>query len=106
MDSLKNGHKNMYIKTYKTEKHFMVAACDKELIGQTLKNENCEITVNGSFYKGEEGTTEELSDILMSATTANLIGKKTIRCAIECGIVDENALILFGDIPHALYFTL
>lgn len=96
----------MYVKTHKTEKHFMVAACDKELIGQTLKNEKCEMTVNASFYRGEETTEEELADLLMYATTANLIGKKAVGCAVECGIVNPGSIIYFGEIPHALYFTL
>ncbi|WNY24437.1 hypothetical protein MmiHf6_17730 [Methanimicrococcus hongohii] len=96
----------MYIKTYKTDKHFMVAACDKELIGQTLKNEACEMKVNASFYQGEEGTEEMLEVLLMQATTANLTGKKAVACAVKCGIVDPNSAIYFDEIPHALYFTL
>lgn len=95
----------MYIKTYKTGKNFLVAACDKELIGQTLKNEMCQITVNASFYHGEEATEEDLMDLLMQATTANLVGQKTIACAVKCEIIDPNTVIYFGEIPHALYFT-
>lgn len=96
----------MYIKTYKTERHFMVAACDKELIGQTLKNEKCQITVNASFYHGEEATEEELENLLMYATTANLVGQKAVACAVKCEIVNPDTLIYFGEIPHALYFTI
>ncbi|WNY28776.1 hypothetical protein MmiEs2_09800 [Methanimicrococcus stummii] len=96
----------MYIKTYKTEKHFMVAACDKELIGQTLKNEKCEMKINASFYQGEEATEEVLEDLLMQATTANLVGKKAVACAVKCEIVDPDSVIYFDDTPHALYFTL
>ncbi|MDR0767967.1 MAG: DUF424 family protein [Methanosarcinales archaeon] len=96
----------MYIKTYKTQKHFMVAACDKELIGQTLKNEKCEMKVNASFYQGEEATEEILEELLMKATTANLIGQKAVACAVKCEIVDPKSVIYFGEIPHALYFAL
>jgi hypothetical protein len=96
----------MYVKTYKTAKHFMVAACDKELIGQTLKNEACEIKVSASFYQGEEVTEEVLEDLLMRATTANLIGQKAVACAVKCEVVDPDSVIYFGDIPHALYFAL
>ena len=96
----------MYVKTHKSEKHFMVAACDRELIGLKLKGDSCEITVNASFYKGEEADEELLTDLLYRATTANLVGKKTVDCAVKCGIVDPNSVIYFGDVPHALYFTL
>ena len=96
----------MYVKTHKSSKNFMVAACDRELIGQRLKNDVCEITVSASFYQGEEADDEVLTDLLYKATTANLIGEKTIACAVKCGIVDPNSIIYFGDVPHALYFAL
>jgi len=95
----------MYVKTYKTGKNFMVAACDRELIGQRLKNEDCEICVSAPFYQGAEADEEVLTELLMNATTANLIGERAVACAVECGIVDPESVIYFGKIPHALYFT-
>ena len=96
----------MYVKTYKTGKNFMVAACDRELIGQRLKNDTCEILVSASFYQGSEADDEDLAALLMNATTANLIGERAVACAVECGIVDPDSVIYFGKIPHALYFTI
>ena len=96
----------MYVKTYKTEKHFMVAACDSELIGCVLENDACSITVNASFYKGEEADEETVTDLLYRATTANLVGKKTVECAVNSGLIDPESIIYFGDIPHVLYFTI
>ena len=96
----------MYVKTYKTEKHFMVAVCDRELIDCRLVNDNCEIAVNASFYKGEEADEEMVLDLLFDATTANLVGKKAVECAVKSGLVDADSVIYFGDIPHAIYFTL
>ena len=95
----------MYVKTYKTEKHFLVAACDRDLIGCVLKNENCEITVHASFYQGEEADEESVMNLLLEATTANLTGKKAVECAIACGIIDLDSIIYFGDVPHVIYFT-
>jgi Uncharacterized conserved protein len=96
----------MYVKTYKTDKHFMVAVCDQELIGCRLVNDVCEITVNASFYQGEETDEETVLDLLFNATTANLVGKKAVECAVKSGLVDPSSVIYFGDIPHALYFTI
>ena len=84
----------------------MVAACDRELIGCVLKNETCEITVNASFYQGEETDEETVTDLLFRATTANLVGKKAVECAVKSGLIDPDAVIYFGDVPHALYVTL
>ena len=96
----------MYVKTYKTGKNFMVAACDRELIGQRLKNEDCEIYVSAPFYQGTEADEEVLTELLMNATTANLIGERAVACAVVCGIIDPASVIYFGKIPHALYFTI
>ncbi|MDV0446585.1 hypothetical protein MsAg5_04300 [Methanosarcinaceae archaeon Ag5] len=96
----------MYVKTYKTHKHFMVAVCDRELIGQKLKNESCEISVSAAFYQGSEADAELVSNLLLSATTANLIGKKAVTCAIDCGLIDEDSVIYFDEIPHVIYVTI
>ena len=96
----------MYVKTYKTGKNFMVAACDRELIGQRLKNEKCEVLVSASFYQGTEADEEVLAELLMNATTANLIGEKAVACAVKCGIIDPKSVIYFGEIPHALFFLI
>lgn len=84
----------------------MVAVCDRDLIGRHLKNDVCEITVNASFYQGEEADEEIVTDLLYKATTANIIGKKSIECAVKCGLIDPNAIIYFEDVPHALYFII
>jgi Uncharacterized conserved protein len=96
----------MYVKTYKTGKHFMVAACDRELIGCALKNDICEITVNASFYRGDEADEETVMVLLSGATTANLVGKKAVECAVKCELIDPDSIIYFGDVPHVIYVTL
>ncbi|MCK4902596.1 MAG: DUF424 family protein, partial [Thermoplasmatales archaeon] len=44
---------------------------------------------------------EALKKYLVDATIANLVGEKTIKCAIELGLVDPDCIIKIKGIPHA-----
>jgi uncharacterized protein len=94
----------MYLKIYKNGEHVLVAACDKEVLGKRLKHGNTEIEVSKAFYEGEEVSEEELQKALEEATTANLFGEETIKCAINCGLIDPNSVIMIDCVPHAQIF--
>ncbi len=79
----------------------IVAACDAALIGQTLTCPQCDIVVDASFYGEETATEEEIIRALRSAANANIIGEKVCDAAVRAGIIDKDAIILIGDIPHA-----
>ena len=94
----------MYLKIYKNGEHVLVAACDKEVLGKRLKHGNTEIEVSKTFYEGEEVSEEELQKALEAATIANLFGEETIKCAIKCGLIDPNSVIMIDCVPHAQIF--
>lgn len=79
----------------------VVAACDEELLGQTFREGKLKLEVKESFYKGNHANCEELSKALGEATIANLVGEKTINCAIKCGAIDKDNVIHIEKIPHA-----
>lgn len=78
-----------------------VAACDKELCGKTLKFKDIEFHVNPAFYKKEEGTKEDIISILREAVNINLVGKESVDCGIECGVIKKENVLMIGDVPHA-----
>jgi hypothetical protein len=96
----------MYLKIYKNGGHALVAACDKEVLGKTLKHGNTVVDINRAFYEGEYVSEEELQKALEKATTANLFGEKTIKCAIECGLIDQDSVIIIDNVPHAQIFRI
>ena len=96
----------MYLKTYSTEKNFMVAVCDKEVIGRRLSHGSAVIEITESYYKGSDADENDVIDALLRATTANIFGEKAVACAVKAGIVDEDAVIVIDGVPHALYFTI
>lgn len=94
----------MYLKIYKNGDHVLVAACDKELLGKKLKHGNTVVEIRRDFYEGKDVSEEELQNALQEATTANLFGKKTVNCAMKCGLIDPNSVIMIDCVPHAQIF--
>lgn len=94
----------MYLKIYKNGEHVLVAACDEEVLGKTLKHGNTMVEINRAFYEGEPVSEEELEKALEGATTANLFGEQTIKCAIKCGLIDPDSVIVIDCVPHAQVF--
>jgi hypothetical protein len=96
----------MYIKIYQNGGHILVAACDKEVLGKTLKHGNNVLEISRAFYEGECVSEEELQKALEEATTANLFGEKTIKCAIKFGLLDPDSVIIIDNVPHAQIFRI
>ena len=94
----------MYLKIYKNGRNVLVAACDKELLGKKLKHGNTIVEIRRDFYEGEDVSEEELQNALQKATTANLFGEKTVNCAVKCGLIDPDSVIMIDCVPHAQIF--
>lgn len=94
----------MYLKIYENGEHILVAACDSEVLGKTLKYGKSNVEINRDFYEGKEVSEPELQEALEKATTANLFGEKTIQCAVKCGLIDKGSVIMIDGVPHAQIF--
>jgi len=84
----------------------VVAACDAELIGKTLKGEHCDLVIDPSFYGDTVASEEEVLEALKSATNANIIGDKVCHLAIQAGIIDESICMEINGILHAQIYRL
>ena len=92
---------SIYLKSYSVNKEILVAACDSELIGRTFCEGELHLHVNEDFFKGQPADEHEVKKALKEATIANLVGKRSVSCGIESGVVDENCVIIIEGIPHA-----
>lgn len=79
----------------------LIGACDEELIGRTFEEGKFQIKVTKEFYAGQKISLDTLKKYLKEATIANLVGKKTIKCAVETGLIDPSCVIKIQGIPHA-----
>jgi uncharacterized protein len=92
---------SIYLKSYSVNKEILVAACDSELIGRTFCEGELHLHVNEDFFKGQPADEHEVKKALEEATIANLVGKRSVTCGIDSGVVDENCVIMIGGVPHA-----
>ncbi|HUV02809.1 MAG TPA: DUF424 family protein [Desulfobacteria bacterium] len=91
----------MYIKEYNSESGLLVAVCDKDLIGRSFEEGELSLKISERFYKGEEATEGEVITSLQRATIANLVGKRTIKCAVDNDFIEEACVIFVDGVPHA-----
>ncbi len=87
----------------------VVAIADKELIGKKFSERNKQLDVKESFYKGENETPlskEEVKKMILLLTkedsTFNIVGKNSISCALESGIMDKESIKKIAGIPYSL----
>jgi len=90
------------VKVVKRGKDILVAACDAELLGKTLKFRKTDFPVRREFYGGETLTAEEALLEIQNGTTVNLLGEKIVRHALKAGLVHPEAVLYVSGIPHAL----
>ncbi|VVB78589.1 Uncharacterised protein [uncultured archaeon] len=84
----------------------VVALCDTDLIGKTFSEGNRQIQINENFFKGEEKNRSEIVEILKDMekedSTFNIVGKESVECAIEAGVISKDGIIIIDNIPVAL----
>ena len=92
---------HVYLNIIKHGQHILVAACDAEILGQTLNNGRIEFCVSEKFYKGDKMGLDEAIQLIKEATSANLVGIKLVRRATLEGLVHPQAVAMISGIPHA-----
>ena len=93
--------RSVYINVMKQGRSTLVACCDSNLLGKTLKAKKMEFVVAERFYGGRLVDIDEAIAILKNATTANLVGSTIIERAIKEGIIHPQAVITISKVPHA-----
>jgi len=90
------------IKSYRD----VVAICDKELLGKKFEEGKFQLDVKESFFKGKESSREEtfkiMKDMKLEDSTFNIIGEKSIKTALEAGIISEEGIGKINNTPFAL----
>lgn len=78
--------KDFYMKEHAVGSTKIIGACDKELLGKTIKDETgLEVNVVKKFYGGRLVDEEELLRSIRDASSANLIGNRVVKTVLERG---------------------
>lgn len=96
------------MRVHRVRAEVVVAACDAELVETDLKvgASGRTVRVSAQFYGERRVGKEEFLWALGQATTANLLGARVLRLAVEAGIVDAENAGLLGGVPHVEIFAM
>jgi hypothetical protein len=79
----------------------LLAMCDVEILGRTLREGKIVFCVKEDFYKGTRVNVEEAISIIETSNIVNMVGRNVVKKAIEKGYVHPEAVLNIEGIPHA-----
>lgn len=95
----------MNLKIHKSYRE-VVALCDTELLGKKFEQENKQLDLKESFYKGDEVSEEEVVEILKKLSaedaTFNIVGEKSCAAALKAQIISQDQIKKISDVSYAL----
>ena len=94
------GNKRMIVKVHEGKDGSVVCVVDNELAGKKFEERDFQLDLDSNFYKGDEKLPEEIGDLMRNAYGVNLIGERTVKLAVEEGIIEENMVKKIAGIPY------
>lgn len=91
---------DVYVKLKKNGKNILLAICDANLLGKTLKEGKIVFKITNEFYKGRKISVDQAVTMIENSTNVNLIGNSCVKKAIENGFVHPEAVIKIEGISH------
>lgn len=92
----------IFFKQHPHENGTVFAACDAELVGQTLREGKIEFKVSERFYAGEKVNEKKFVQLLKESTNSNLVGKIVVELAIKEGLLNGLDVKYIQGVPHAI----
>lgn len=91
----------VYVNLKKAGRNVLLAICDCEILGRTLREGKIVFHVKDEFYNGGRVTVEEAVGMIENSTIVNMVGKNCVDKAIEKGFVHPEAVLRIEGVPHA-----
>ncbi len=92
---------DVYLNIKKVGNNVILAVCDCDLLGRTLREGKIVFRIKEEFYKGRKASLDEAVELIVNSTIVNLVGKKCVEEAITRGYVHPEAVLEVEGIPHA-----
>lgn len=92
---------DVYMNLKKVGNHVLLAICDCEVLGRTLKEGKIVFRVKEEFYMGARVAVEEAVAMIDNSTIVNMIGKNVVKKAVDKGYVHPEAVLNIEGVPHA-----
>lgn len=97
---------SFYLKIHKQELGQVIAACDEDILGKTLQGKKIKIHISDGFYKGELKKIEDVLFILQRSNNFNIAGSNLIKACIQHGLIMEDSVLYFDEIPISMKLTI
>ena len=91
----------VYVNLHKAGRNVVLAICDCELLGKTLREGKIVFNIKSEFYNGRKAAVDEAVGMIDNSTIVNLVGKCCVEKAIAKGYVHPQAVINIEGVPHA-----
>ena len=91
----------VYVNLKKVGSNVLLAVCDCDLLGKTLREGKIVFKIKDEFYNGRKATVDEAMDMIDNSTIVNLVGKTCVEEAITKGYVHPDAILKIEGVPHA-----
>jgi hypothetical protein len=91
----------VYVNLKQVGKDVLLAICDTDVLGKTLREGKIVFRVKEEFYNGGKVTIEEAVDMIANSNIVNMVGKNCVEKAIQKGYVHPEAVLNIEGIPHA-----
>lgn len=101
MGTREQGRQRIYVKVMTQGRQSLVAACDADLLGRTLKFGSINFEVRREFYEGSLVHIREALRLIRKAKNINLVGSLIIEEALKEGLIHPHAIIQISGVPHA-----
>ncbi len=98
----------MFLKVHVSGNERVVALCDTEVIGKRITDGRIVLDLQkyADFYRGEKVSEQKAIEVLKTATSVNIIGKKSLVAAERAGVAKYMQAKNIGGVPHLqVYFT-
>jgi uncharacterized protein len=92
---------DVYLNVKKVAQHTVLAVCDVDLLGKTLREGKITFKIKNEFYNGRKATVDEAVGLIGCSTIVNLVGKHCVEEAIKQGYVHPDAVLNIEGVPHA-----
>ncbi len=87
-----------------TDEGLLVSVCDVACLGETFEEGSVSLDVSEDFYGGDDAVRADAEAVIGSlrrATTANLVGERSVTVAIEAGLIDADRVLEVDGTLHA-----
>jgi uncharacterized protein len=91
----------VYVNLKQVGRNVLLAICDCEVLGRTLRQGKIVFHVKEEFYNGGKVALDEAVSMIQNSTIVNMVGKNCVRKAIEKGYVHPDAVLDIEGVPHA-----